>query len=45
MRASEHNPKPVDLWIKRDLSDRYAPVLQEALPKEWLALLEPEASH
>jgi hypothetical protein len=43
MRASDRNPKAIDLWLKRCLSDRYGSVLQEPLPKELLALLESDA--
>ncbi len=42
MRASKHTPQPIDLWVKRDLAERYASVLREPLPQEWLALLKPE---
>ncbi len=44
MRASKHSPQPIDLWVKRDLSERYASVLREPLPQEWLALLEPDTA-
>ena len=32
-------PNMVEAWLRRGLAERYAPVLQESLPDEWLELL------
>ena len=32
-------PDMLDAWLRRGLAEHFAPVLQEALPHEWLKLL------
>jgi hypothetical protein len=46
-RVNQHksDPKAVDLWVRRSLTENYAAVLREPLPKEWLELLRKPSSH
>ncbi len=45
LNALKPDPKAVDLWVRRSLTDRYGSVMQEPLPEEWLALLRTDTSH
>ena len=34
------DPRLIDAWSRRNLQERYAPVLDEALPETWIALIQ-----
>ncbi len=41
MTARQPGSHTIDLWLRRELAERYTPVLREPLPEEWLKLLKP----